>query len=103
MKYYSIIIDADENPFYTPFQLFDESGRDSSSNESEHPMDEKIETIRDYELLDYHPDHEKHLCHITSLRNMKTVGMLAKDAQFLCVNCGRAAKDQKNLCEPAKL
>jgi hypothetical protein len=29
--------------------------------------------------------------------------MLAKDAQFLCVNCGRAAKDQKNLCEPAKL
>jgi hypothetical protein len=85
------------------FSYLTKAGKDSSSNESEHPMDEKNETIREYELLDYHPDHEKHLCHITSLRNMKTVGMLAKDAQFLCVNCGRAAKDQKNLCEPAKL
>jgi hypothetical protein len=80
-----------------------EPGVTSSLNESGHHMGEKNEAIREYELLDYHPDHEKHLCHITSLRNMKTVGMLAKDAQYLCVNCGRAAKDQKNLCEPAKL
>ena len=66
-------------------------------------MEKKKQELRDYELVDYHPDHEKHLCHITSLRNMKTVGLLAKDAQYLCVNCGRAAKESVNLCEPAKL
>jgi hypothetical protein len=55
------------------------------------------------ELSDLHPDHEKHLCHITSLRNMKTVGALSKDAQYLCVVCGRAARRAVNLCEPAKL
>lgn len=54
-------------------------------------------------MLDLHPDHEKHLCHITSLRNMKTVGRLAKEAQYLCTVCGRAAKDSVNLCEPAKI
>jgi len=64
--------------------------------------DQKVAN-QDYELLDFHPDHEKHLCHITSLRNMKTVGTLAKNAQFLCGVCGRAAKEQTNLCEPAKI
>ena len=66
-------------------------------------MTEKKEIVKPYELLDFHPDHEKHLCHITSLRNMKTVGALAKDAQYLCVICGRAAKQATNLCEPAKI
>jgi hypothetical protein len=66
-------------------------------------MADKKESIQRFELLDLHPDHEKHLCHITNLRNMKTVGKLAKDAQFLCAICGRAAKDQANLCEPAKI
>ena len=55
------------------------------------------------ELNDLHPDHEKHLCHITSLRNMKTVGELSKDAQYVCAICGRAAKNWVNLCEPAKI
>jgi hypothetical protein len=61
------------------------------------------DSIQKYELQDVHPDHEKHLCHIASLRNMKTVGKLAKDAQYLCAACGRAARDQKNLCEPVKI
>lgn len=57
----------------------------------------------DFELTDLHPDHEKHLCHITSLRNMKTVGQLSKDAQYVCVICGRAARHAVNLCEPVKI
>jgi hypothetical protein len=61
------------------------------------------EKDKGYELTDLHPDHEKHLCHISSLRNMKTVGELAKDAQYICVICGRAAKKPVNLCEPAKI
>jgi len=65
-------------------------------------MSDKKE-LQDIELSDLHPDHEKHLCHISSLRNMRTVGKLAKDAQYLCVICGRAAKEEVNLCEPAKI
>jgi hypothetical protein len=63
----------------------------------------KKESSQEFELVDLHPDHEKHLCHLSGLRNMKTVGALAKDAQFLCVVCGRAAKDQGSLCEPVKI
>jgi hypothetical protein len=66
-------------------------------------MSDKKEELELYELTDLHPDHEKHLCHITSLRNMKTVGLLAKDAQYVCAICGRAAKSNNNLCEPAKI
>jgi hypothetical protein len=66
-------------------------------------MSEKNETAPDYELTDLHPDHEKHLCHISGLRNMKTVGQLAKDAQYVCIVCGRAAKSPSNLCEPGKI
>jgi len=66
-------------------------------------MTGKKELVPGFELMDLHPDHDKHLCHITNLRNMKTVGLLAKDARFVCFACGRAAKDQANLCEPVKI
>jgi hypothetical protein len=65
--------------------------------------DKNDERTSGYELTDLHPDHEKHLCHISSLRNMKTVGELAKDAKYVCIVCGRAAKEPVNLCEPAKI
>jgi hypothetical protein len=55
------------------------------------------------QLADAHPNHENHLCHIISLRNMKTAARLAKDAQYICFLCGRAAKDPKNLCDPLKI
>jgi hypothetical protein len=66
-------------------------------------MSEEKKSIQDYELSDLHPNHEKHLCHISSLRNMKTVGQLAKDAQYVCIVCGRAARSSLNLCEPGKI
>lgn len=66
-------------------------------------MSENYEPNQEIELTDLHPDHEKHLCHITSLRNMKTVGQLAKDAKYVCIVCGRAAKSHLNLCEPGKI
>jgi len=65
--------------------------------------EKKAEVIQPSQLSDLHPDHEKHLCHIVGLRNMRTVGTLAKDAQYLCAICGRAAKNRINLCEPAKI
>jgi hypothetical protein len=54
-------------------------------------------------LADYHPNHDKHLCKMVELRNMKTVGKLAKDARYICFLCGRAAKNKSNLCEPVEL
>jgi len=66
-------------------------------------MSENKKSMQEFELSDLHPDHEKHLCHITSLRNMKTVGQLAKNAQYLCIVCGRAAKSPLNLCEPGEI
>lgn len=57
----------------------------------------------EYKLDDWHPDHDKHLCHIVNLRNLKTAAKLSKDAQYICFLCGRAAKDEKNLCEPVKI
>jgi hypothetical protein len=59
--------------------------------------------IDEIPLADAHPNHENHLCHIISLRNMKRAAGIAKDAQYICFLCGRAAKDEKNLCEPVKI
>jgi len=66
-------------------------------------MSEKNTSKLGYELSDLHPEHEKHLCHISSLRNMKTVGQLAKNAQYVCIVCGRAAKSEASLCEPGEI
>ena len=54
-------------------------------------------------LSDYHVHHDHHLCNIVALRNMKTAAVLAKDAQYICFICGRAAKDKKNLCAPVEI
>jgi hypothetical protein len=60
-------------------------------------------TNAEFPLDDWHPDHDKHLCHVVNLRNMKTAAKLAKDAQNICFLCGRAAKKEENLCEPLKI
>ena len=54
-------------------------------------------------LADYHPNHDKHLCKMVELRNMKSVGKLAKNARYICFLCGRAAKNKSHLCEPVEL
>ncbi len=56
-----------------------------------------------YKLMDVHPNHDMHLCHIVGLRNMKTAARLAKDAKYICMICGRGAKNKKNLCEPSEI
>jgi len=61
----------------------------------------KAVTVKeDFKLGDCHPDHDKHLCHIVNLRNMKTAAKLSKNAQYICIVCGRAAKNKTNLCGP---
>ncbi len=47
--------------------------------------------------------HDKHLCHIVGLRNMKTAARLVKDAKYICMVCGRGAKNKENLCKPSEI
>jgi hypothetical protein len=63
-----------------------------------------------------HPAHEEHLCFLENigyLRSQELLEMgvdskeyykqLIRGAKFFCKKCGRAAANDKNLCEPEKL
>jgi hypothetical protein len=54
-----------------------------------------------------HIGHDKHLCYLCNLDFQKTnpeeYKLLIKDAKFFCLNCGRSAANEKNLCKPEKL
>ena len=53
-------------------------------------------------LDDKHPNHEQHLCSIVAKRKMKTAALLAKDAKYICLICGRSANKDTNLCWPVE-
>ena len=44
-----------------------------------------------------------HICQIISRHDLGKVKELVKDSQFYCKNCGRAAHDKENLCNPSKI
>jgi hypothetical protein len=35
--------------------------------------------------------------------DLEKIKKLVKDAEYVCKNCGRSAKDEENLCNPTKL
>ena len=46
----------------------------------------------------------KHMCDLMAEKNaIEAVKEAAKDAQFICTACGRAAKTEDSLCVPVKL
>ena len=46
---------------------------------------------------------ERHLCKIAKRGDIERVKQLVRDAAFVCKKCGRAARDQENLCEPSRI
>jgi hypothetical protein len=46
--------------------------------------------------------HEKHMCELTKQKRFNEIKTLAKNAQYVCVACGRAAAKAENLCKPEK-
>ena len=60
-------------------------------------------TVAEHKLAKIHKGHANHLCELTSKRQMDKVGRLAKNAQYVCHICGRAAAKASNLCEPVEL
>ena len=46
---------------------------------------------------------ENHLCRIIIRKDLGRIRDLVKDARYYCKNCGRAAHDAENLCNPSAL
>jgi hypothetical protein len=46
---------------------------------------------------------ENHICRIIIRKDLGRIKELVKDTQFYCKNCGRAAHEKDNLCNPAKI
>ncbi|GAB4338214.1 MAG: hypothetical protein Kow0099_12120 [Candidatus Abyssubacteria bacterium] len=59
--------------------------------------------IPEHTLEKIHSGHANHLCELTSKRMMDKVARLARNSQYLCHICGRAAAKPANLCEPVEL
>jgi hypothetical protein len=48
--------------------------------------------------------HKKnHICQVVIQKDFGRVKEMVKDAKFYCKNCGRAASEEANLCNPSKI
>ena len=48
--------------------------------------------------------HERnHLCQIIIDRDLERIKKLVKDSMYYCKNCGRAAHEAENLCNPSRI
>jgi hypothetical protein len=48
-------------------------------------------------------DHSKHLCELAGNEKFDLIKELAKEPDFMCVNCGRMAAKKESLCNPMPL
>jgi hypothetical protein len=46
--------------------------------------------------------HDKHLCELSKAGDFDLIKELARGAQFVCTKCGRAAREERNLCAPSR-
>jgi len=46
---------------------------------------------------------EQHLCKLVKRDDLGQVRKLAREAAYLCLKCGRAARDKNSLCDPSPL
>lgn len=49
------------------------------------------------------PGHGNHMCELMKAKKIDEVKAFAKNAQYICLNCGRAATKAENLCKPEKI
>ncbi len=45
-------------------------------------------------------DHSKHLCELAANGEYEQIQKLAKEPYYMCLNCGRMADSEENLCNP---
>ena len=46
---------------------------------------------------------ENHLCRVILRKDLGRIREAVKDARYYCKNCGRAAHEDGNLCNPSKI
>jgi len=46
---------------------------------------------------------ENHICRIIIRKDLARIKKLVKDSRFFCKNCGRAAHEAGNLCNPSRI
>lgn len=46
---------------------------------------------------------KNHLCQIILRKDLGRIRALVKEARFYCMNCGRAAHESENLCNPSRI
>ena len=46
---------------------------------------------------------ENHMCRLIIKKDFDRLKKIAKDAKYICLNCGRAASQKENLCNPSSL
>ncbi len=46
---------------------------------------------------------ENHICRIIIRKDLARIKKLVKDSRFFCKNCGRAAHEAENLCNPSRI
>mgnify|MGYP000021928130 FL=1 len=47
--------------------------------------------------------HKGHICVLASQKKFDLIKQLARDAKFVCFNCGRVAAAESSLCNPMPL
>ena len=47
--------------------------------------------------------HEYHICTLAEKKEIEAIKRLASNPQYICVNCGRVADYDDNLCNPADI
>ncbi len=48
-------------------------------------------------------DHQGHLCVLSSKESLDELKKLVRNPKYICFTCGRAADQEKNLCNPMPL
>lgn len=46
---------------------------------------------------------DQHLCKLVKRDDFEQLRKLVKDAAYFCKKCGRAAREQDNLCDPSRI
>jgi hypothetical protein len=46
-------------------------------------------------------DHSQHICALAAEKRIEAIKRLATEPQYICLNCGRVADLDDNLCKPA--
>jgi len=48
-------------------------------------------------------EHTLHICELASQDEFNQIKQLAQNPCYMCINCGRVADSEKNLCNPLAL